>query len=65
MDATRSDTVLTPRELADAAKVTVNTVRWWRHMGIGPKFIKLSERVVRYRVEDVNKWLDELYAESK
>lgn len=65
MAATSGDAVLTPRELANTAKVTVNTVRWWRHVGLGPKYIKLSERVIRYRVEDVDAWLDTLYAESK
>jgi predicted DNA-binding transcriptional regulator AlpA len=30
----------------------------WRYLGTGPRFIKLN-RAVRYRVSDVEAWLDE------
>jgi hypothetical protein len=30
----------------------------WRYLGIGPRFIKLN-RAIRYRVSDVEAWLDE------
>lgn len=30
-----------------------------RYRGIGPRFIKLGGRAVRYRWEDVEKWLDQ------
>lgn len=57
--------LLTPRDLVAMTKSTDATVRWWRHMGIGPKYIKLTERTIRYRKSDVDKWLEERYAESK
>jgi predicted DNA-binding transcriptional regulator AlpA len=29
-----------------------------RHRGTGPKFVKLGARSVRYRLSDVNAWLE-------
>ena len=42
--------------LAEALLMTVATLRLWRHMGNGPKFVKLGG-AVRYREEDVNAWI--------
>ncbi len=41
------------REVAKIYKTTDNTVTLWRHKGIGPRYIKLSRRAVRYRRRDV------------
>lgn len=54
-----------PDALAAELGVKPGTLRWWRHMGCGPDFIRYTERVVRYRREDVDRWLEERYAESK
>jgi len=35
----------------------VKTLQAWRHRGGGPAFVKVG-RLVRYRVEDVESWLD-------
>jgi len=32
-------------------------VRTWRRTGIGPEFIRVTPRQVRYRPEDVQEWL--------
>lgn len=47
--------------LAEAAAVLrtpVATLRYWRHLGVGPDGFRLGRRVV-YRREDVNRWLAE------
>ena len=31
----------------------------WRYQGLGPRFIKLGPKAVRYRISDVEAWLDE------
>lgn len=63
--STVADELMTPEELAAAVKKDLNTIRWWRYKGIGPRSFKLSERVVRYRKSDVDAWLKERYTESK
>lgn len=45
------------RALAEALLVNVATLRNWRYMGKGPKFVKLGG-AVRYREEDVNAWIE-------
>jgi ABC-type glycerol-3-phosphate transport system permease component len=34
------------------------TLATWRHEGRGPKFVKVGDRRVRYRLSDVESWLD-------
>lgn len=38
--------------------VSVATLRWWKHIGKGPKSIKLGPRI-RYWRQDVLDWLEE------
>lgn len=49
------------RELATLLGVAPATVAKWRRTpdGGGPKWIKLNSKLVRYRVEDVEAWLNE------
>jgi len=35
-----------------------NTLRKWRQLGIGPDYIRLSNRCVRYRHEDLMRFLE-------
>ena len=34
-----------------------NTIEGWRVKGIGPRYVKIG-RLVRYRIEDVEAWLE-------
>ncbi len=52
------DRLLVTREVAEAARAPESTVRYWRHVGIGPKSFKLGRRVV-YREQDVREWIDQ------
>lgn len=52
------DHLLTTAQLAQQLSVSVETVRWWRKRGSGPRAIKLG-RHVRYRDSDVQVWLAE------
>jgi predicted DNA-binding transcriptional regulator AlpA len=49
--------LLTAVELAEKLKTPAAVLANWRYRGIGPKFIKLGKSV-RYRVSDVDAWLD-------
>jgi len=49
--------LLNEREVAQMLSVSVATVRRWRLLRQGPRFLKVSASV-RYRPEDVDGWLD-------
>ncbi len=50
--------LLTLAEAAAVLRTPVATLRYWRHLGVGPDDFRLGRRVV-YRREDVNRWLAE------
>lgn len=53
--------LLTTSETAELLHVPVATLRWWRHVGTGPKSFKLGARKVMYRRADVLDWLETQY----
>lgn len=48
----------TLNEVAEHLQVPPATLYQWRHRGIGPRGSKVG-RHIRYRWEDVEKWLDQ------
>lgn len=46
-----------PDEVAQYLGVPDGTLRQWRYLGTGPKYIKVG-RHIRYRWSDVAVWLD-------
>ena len=50
--------LMTPSDLAGQISVPQATLAQWRHLGKGPRFLKLG-RHVRYRHEDVAEWLEQ------
>lgn len=46
---------LTTEEVADRFRTSTETVRWWRHVGKGPRSFKVGRRVL-YALEDVEAW---------
>ncbi len=51
-------------EVADQIRTSVDTLRYWRHLGVGPPSFKLRRRVV-YRSEDVESWIAEQALEGQ
>ncbi|MDS9470291.1 helix-turn-helix domain-containing protein [Paracoccus sp. MBLB3053] len=49
------------KEVANRLGVAESTVRNWRAQGRGPQSIKLPTGAVRYRPEDVVRWVDSGY----
>ena len=49
--------LLDPPTVAEDFGVTVQRLAEWRHKGIGPNYVKVG-RLIRYRAEDINAWLD-------
>lgn len=50
------DQLLTTHDLAEQLRLADETVRYWRHVGVGPRYLKVG-RNIRYRTADVEAWL--------
>lgn len=55
---------LTTVQVSEQTSIPAATLRYWRSAGIGPKSFKLG-RVVRYRPEDVDAWMQAQYEATK
>lgn len=58
------DVLLTESDLASYLALSKFTLRNWRVQGKGPVFLRLSGRMIRYRMSDVIAWSDALAASS-
>lgn len=56
-------TLLTTEEVADLLRTSPETVRWWRHVGKGPKSFKIGRRVL-YAREDVEGFIARARADA-
>lgn len=62
--ATGDSPYLTIDDLAERYQVPVATIRYWRHLGTGPKAMKIG-RFVRYKIDDVLAWERQLQAQAR
>lgn len=46
-------------EAADLLGVTQRSLQTLRLAGRGPRFIRLNERLIRYRIDDILQWLSQ------
>ena len=53
----REPELLTITEAAELLRAPVATLRYWRHLGTGPRSFRLGRRVL-YRSADVRGWID-------
>jgi predicted DNA-binding transcriptional regulator AlpA len=51
------ETLLTEQDVARITSVSVASLRRWRLLGRGPKYLKLSS-AVRYKPEHVSAWIE-------
>lgn len=56
--AKQTGQLMTTPEASEYLRYKVETLKWWRSHGGGPPFIKINGRLVRYRVRDLDAWLD-------
>ena len=54
----KTSCLLNEHQLAAQFNISVATVRRWRLLRQGPKWLKLGSAAVRYRPEDVQAYLD-------
>ncbi|MGH8901391.1 MAG: helix-turn-helix transcriptional regulator [Egibacteraceae bacterium] len=55
----KGEEYLTVKQLAELLQVPVSTIYRWRHLGEGPRGIRISGRHVRYRRSEVETFLSE------
>lgn len=53
--------IMTMAEVAEITRIPVNTLRFYRHKGTGPKSGKIGGRIM-YRRADVDAWIEEQFA---
>lgn len=54
--APRGLDLLTTAEVAALTRAPASTIRYWRHLGTGPRSFRLGRRVV-YARRDVDEWI--------
>ena len=52
-----NDELLTMEEVAAVVRVPIATLRYWRHLGTGPRSFRIG-RSVRYWRTEVHAWLE-------
>ena len=45
-------------EIADMLNLTTQTLMLWRKRGIGPKWVKLGQNIVRYPIVEYEEWMN-------
>ena len=50
--------LLTIEEVCEILKVKDRTLEKWRITGCGPKYVKLTPKLVRYRLKDIEEFID-------
>lgn len=56
--------LLTQKQVAEGWQLSERALEAWRHRGGGPRFIRISRRCVRYRLTDLNEWINERLVSS-
>ena len=62
--AAHSKLLLTPKEAAEFLGIPSGTLAQWRSQRRGPPYIKLEERLVRYRRSDLEEYLSGHFVET-
>jgi len=61
--ASHEPELLTITEAAELLRAPVATLRYWRHLGSGPRSFRLGRRVL-YRQDDLQAWVEEQVGRS-
>ncbi len=56
--------LLTTTQVSAALGLQPSTLKKWRVLGIGPKFVRVGKREIRYRQSDVKAFISHSNAEA-
>lgn len=51
--------LISEHEVARILNIAPKTLQSWRQNGFGPKYLKLSNKTIRYKTEDIQNWLQQ------
>lgn len=60
MHSAQAPVLLTLEEVSAETRIPVNTLRYYRQKGVGPKFAKLGGRLMARR-DDVIEWVNQAF----
>jgi predicted DNA-binding transcriptional regulator AlpA len=49
---------LSPREVSVLTGISIPQLEKWRREGAGPKHMRLSDRMVKYHVDELRNWIE-------
>jgi predicted DNA-binding transcriptional regulator AlpA len=55
--------LLTTTEVAQLLRRPIGTLRYWRHIGEGPRSVKIGKAVM-YDADEVDAWVDRHFADQ-
>jgi len=50
---------LKPKEATEYLQISLHDLHELRKKGTGPTYYKLSNKIFRYKLEDLNQWIDQ------
>ena len=56
--------LLDTRQAAEALGLSTRTLEDWRLRGVGPRYVRMSPRAVRYRPRELSRWVSEREVQS-
>lgn len=57
MQLSPSSQLLDTAQVSDLLNLRAATVKKWRVLGIGPRYVRVGRRAIRYRLVDVKRFL--------
>lgn len=57
--------LMTEKEVCEMLGLKPRTLQSWRLFGRGPQFVRLSDRIIRYRMSDVEDWIASVQERQK
>ena len=51
-----NDALITAKEAALFLSIKASTLAWYRSQGLGPQFIRLGAKLIRYKVSDLREY---------
>ena len=54
----QQNVLLNEKQISRLLGVTPRALQSWRQTGRGPRFVRISNRCIRYRLDDIDDWLE-------
>ena len=65
MEAKDLEKMMTTKEVSKYLRISEAALYEYRRTGTGPNYVRLNDRLVRYRKSDVDEWLNAKKIETK